>query len=140
MWKKAMSSTVHNELFLTDKVRWNDLWTIDDDTTKQESLRQLKYKNSVVQVAVIVISDIVLFLISLTNSIIFSNLFFNHLLLWLQRTVYQDMSLPLSAYYMASSHNTYLEGDQLTSASSANRYGIILQSVGVWLAQGSIKS
>ena len=46
------------------------------------------------------------------------------LFLRLQRTVYQDMSLPLSAYYMASSHNTYLEGDQLTSASSANRQGI----------------
>jgi Phosphatidylinositol-specific phospholipase C, X domain len=42
----------------------------------------------------------------------------------IQREVYQDMSLPLSSYYMASSHNTYLEGDQLTSASSINRYAI----------------
>ena len=35
---------------------------------------------------------------------------------------YQDMTHPLSYYYMASSHNTNLEGDQLTSFSSVNRY------------------
>jgi hypothetical protein len=39
-----------------------------------------------------------------------------------KQSEYQDMSLPLSYYFMASSHNTYLEEDQLYGPSSVNRY------------------
>ena len=45
-----------------------------------------------------------------------------------KRTIFQDMTQPLCAYFVDTSHNTYLEGNQLSSRSSVLRYVEVLRS------------
>ncbi|CAK9028381.1 1-phosphatidylinositol 4 [Durusdinium trenchii] len=45
-----------------------------------------------------------------------------------KRSLFQDMTQPLCAYFVDTSHNTYLEGNQLSSRSSVLRYVEVLRA------------
>lgn len=60
--------------------------------------------------------DFTRFLFSSSNSILKSDF----------KKLHQDMTLPLSHYYISSSHNTYLTGHQLKGESSVEKYKEVL--------------
>eukprot|EP01069_Polyplicarium_translucidae_P012979 Polyplicarium_translucidae@DN694_c0_g1_i2.p1 len=51
---------------------------------------------------------------------------FNSIVNPLRAKVYQDMTQPLSSYWIATSHNTYLTGDQIMGASAVGQYVEVL--------------
>uniref|UniRef100_H2Y8L4 Phosphoinositide phospholipase C n=1 Tax=Ciona savignyi TaxID=51511 RepID=H2Y8L4_CIOSA len=57
---------------------------------------------------------------------LFLNSKYSELFNWRHEMVYQDMKQPLSHYFIASSHNTYLTGDQLKDPSSTDAYMNVL--------------
>ncbi|KAJ9437338.1 1-phosphatidylinositol 4 [Diplonema papillatum] len=61
----------------------------------------------------------------------FTNFMFSKVNSWWKHTdlerVAHDMDYPLPCYFISSSHNTYLTGDQLSSFSSTDMYKIVLE-------------